>query len=142
MQREVLKVFSIVILAILTLSCGKELLPEPSPSRTFLFDTRPYGEQFAASTSKPEVVEQVLSQLTLPEDERFMFINGKIAGGNNDYNLNWNWHFIEDQWELTDFAIEVCDGRPSMVQSDLDYWLALGQFCPWGSYVIRERPTE
>ena len=142
MQGQVLKPLSFVILAILTLSCGKELPSEPSPSRTFLFGTRPDGEQFVARTSNPEVIKQVLSQLTLPEDERFMFINGKIAGGNNDDNLNWNWHFIEDQWELTDFAIEVCDGRPSMVQSDLDYWLALGQFCPWGSYVIREIPTE
>jgi hypothetical protein len=35
---------------------------------------------------------------------------------------------------VADMAIELCDGRPSMVQSDLSYWIGtVGQFCPWGA---------
>ena len=36
-------------------------------------------------------------------------------------------------------TIELCDGRPSMVEADLGYWLRrVGSFCPWGSYVHAE----
>ena len=34
-------------------------------------------------------------------------------------------------------AIELCDGRPSMVEDDLGYWVdTVGSFCPWGAKVV------
>ena len=36
-----------------------------------------------------------------------------------------------------DFAMELCDGEPSFVQEELDYYLASVKFyCPWGAKVI------
>ena len=38
---------------------------------------------------------------------------------------------------MPDFAVEVCDGRPSMVEADVSYWLdTVGRFCPWGATVV------
>jgi hypothetical protein len=35
--------------------------------------------------------------------------------------------------------MELCDGRPSMVEADLPYWLGtVKRFCPWGAKVVGE----
>ena len=34
-------------------------------------------------------------------------------------------------------TIELCDGRPSMVEDSLDEWIdVVGRFCPWGASLI------
>lgn len=109
---------------------------------TFLFKMHGdvSGEQdFQAVTSDDEVIAMVREQLLLPENERNLFIIGPIDRGNDGHNLDWNWHFVPDQWTLTEFAIELCDGNAVLVSQDVDYWVdTVGQFCPWGSYVARE----
>ena len=35
----------------------------------------------------------------------------------------------------TDFAVKVCDGHPSDVESDKPYWFGIG-CCPWRARVI------
>lgn len=93
-----------------------------------------------ASTSDPAVIEQVEKQLQKPFDERKMFINGDIARGSGA-NAQLGWHFIPGEWELAESAVEVCDGRPDMVDENLDYWVdQVGFFCPWSSRVLREVP--
>jgi hypothetical protein len=98
------------------------------------------GEQdFKAVTSDEEVIAMVRDQLLLPENERNLFIIGPIDRGNDGHNLDWNWHFVPDQWTLTEFAIELCDGNAVLVSQDVDYWVdTVGQFCPWGSYAASE----
>jgi hypothetical protein len=40
---------------------------------------------------------------------------------------------------IPDVATEVCDGRPSDVQGDRDYWVnTVGRFCPWAAKVVEE----
>ncbi|MDX1641571.1 MAG: hypothetical protein R3220_07725 [Balneolaceae bacterium] len=74
-----------------------------------------------------------------PFDQRNMHINGPIERGNPGYNSDWSWHFVEDQWDLAEISAEVCDGRPSFVEEDLDYWVdTVGRFCPWGARVEDE----
>ena len=46
---------------------------------------------------------------------------------------------MRDEWTLTEFAIELCDGNAVLVSQDVDYWVdTVGQFCPWGSYAANE----
>jgi hypothetical protein len=105
----------------------------------FLMRGGPESESFIAETNNPEVIALVESQLALPADERSMHISGAIEAGNAGYNKNWSWHFVTEDWTLADFSIELCDGQPSMVEGDLDYWLnTVQRFCPWNSYVSRE----
>jgi hypothetical protein len=96
------------------------------------------GERFVAGTSDPELIRAARSQLALPESERELFINGEIARGTRR-NEGWSWHFTPNKWQLTELSAEVCDGRPSHVEEDLDYWVEeVGRFCPWSSFVLRE----
>lgn len=63
---------------------------------------------------------------------------GRLLAGNGGFNSPWSWHLDPATVEAADVAIEVCDGRPSMVEADLAYWLGTVRiFCPWGAAVVR-----
>lgn len=96
------------------------------------------AEDFVAVTSDSVVVETARQLLRLPAGERQRHAHGFIRAGSGGVNLDWNWHFIPDQWDLVEMSVEVCDGRPSFVHNYLDEWLELGYFCPWGSYIKEE----
>lgn len=108
------------------------------PERKFVFGIRPDSSgalDVVASTSRPEVIALALQELAKPEDQRKRMINGIIERG-NDGNRGWSWHFRPDAWEFAESAAEVCDGKPTDVEADLEYWLgSVGRFCPWSSYV-------
>ncbi|MEM4471678.1 MAG: hypothetical protein QXN61_05775, partial [Zestosphaera sp.] len=41
--------------------------------------------------------------------------------------------------EVADATIELCDGMPSFVESELEYWLnVVKRYCPWNTKVIAE----
>lgn len=98
---------------------------------------------FVACASNPAVVDSVLANLQRPMQNR-KFISGPIASGNGGFNINaghsFRWHFVPNQWELAEFAIELCDGCPfTDVDTDTAYWLGTVQsFCPWSSKPVRE----
>lgn len=98
-------------------------------------------EDFLASTSDPVVIARARQQLQLPEASRLLHINGPIDRAKKKSNLNWTWKHVESGWDVVEVSIEVCDGRPSFVESDLRSWLRLGQFCPAASYVKSESST-
>jgi hypothetical protein len=98
---------------------------------------------FIAATNNQSVIDFVMLNLSRPMEER-NFINGPIAPGSDGYNHNashwFKWHFISNQWNLVEFAIEVCDGCPyTDVDADTAYWIRnIGQFCPWSGRPVRE----
>ncbi len=95
--------------------------------------------RFIAKTSDPDVIETIEQQLEQPFNQRNLHIHGDIERGNKGYNNDWNWHFEENNWQLVEVSAEVCDGRPQMVENNLDYWTEqVGYFCPWSSRVLRE----
>jgi hypothetical protein len=62
---------------------------------------------------------------------------GSIVEGDGGYNEPWSWHMVPSTVDTADASIELCDGRPSFIEDDLDYWLdTVGQFCPWGATVV------
>jgi len=58
--------------------------------------------------------------------------NGRIVPGGG-VNSGWSWH-LEDL-EFVEFAIELCDGRPSDVERQGTRFGG-GRFCPWGARVL------
>jgi parvulin-like peptidyl-prolyl isomerase len=108
---------------------------------TLVFRIRgtPPSEEFRYVTSSPELIARAREQLRLPEAQRFLFASGGIAAGHGGHNQPWRWHFTD--LALVEVAIELCDGRPTLVEADLDYWLStVRRFCPWGSYVYAVLP--
>jgi hypothetical protein len=98
---------------------------------------------FIASASNQVLIDTVLANLARPLNQR-KFINGPIDYGNGEHNNNANhwflWHFIPNQWDLVEQAIELCDGCPyTDIDLDTAYWVGIvGQFCPWSSRPVRE----
>lgn len=131
---------AIGLAGLLLVACGGG---DPAPeSATFAFRMRGLGpaEEFRVATASSGFIAQARAQLALPAEQRRLFAAGPIRAGNGGHNLGWSWHFTRDV-ALVEASIELCDGRPSMVEADLGYWLrTVGSFCPWGSYVHAEVP--
>jgi len=97
---------------------------------------------FIVATSDPIVINDVLSNIILPINERW-FISGNVTNGSGGFNndgTNWySWHYITNEWQLTAANVEYCDGissaignHPSVIAGDTIY------FCPWTSYPHQE----
>jgi glucose/arabinose dehydrogenase len=53
-----------------------------------------------------------------------------------DTDPQWSWHVDPAVVSFADATIELCDGKPSFVEADKDYWLnTVGNFCPWSAVV-------
>ncbi len=92
------------------------------------------GEQFRVRIENPATIEQVRalergeSSATIP--------NGRLRRG-AEGNEPWSWHLDPQEIELSEITIELCDGRPSFVEADLDYWVGtVGWFCPWSAVLV------
>ena len=97
---------------------------------------------FIVATSDTIAINDVLNDIILPIDDR-RFISGNVTNGNGGFNndgTNWySWHYITNEWQLTGFNVEHCDGisslignHPSVIAGDTIY------FCPWNSYPFQE----
>ncbi|NRB51262.1 MAG: hypothetical protein HRU41_26560 [Saprospiraceae bacterium] len=119
-----------------TAMCDIEI---PAGTRFFEFQNDG-GDTFYAWTNKADIIAAVEAQLSLPLEQRSQHINGKIARIEGDCSLNqeWSWYFLADEWLLADASIEVCDGNPQYVEENLDDYLAIERYCPWGSVVVKE----
>lgn len=133
----------ILALSLVTAGFRCESGTAPRPAATFLFQVREApgtAGQFLATTNDPGVIGVARDELTLPVEERQLFINGPLGHGDAGHNDPWSWHFVPSEWLLVESAIELCDGTPQMVEDDLDYWVDhVGSYCPWSAYVVEER---
>ncbi len=120
-----------------TPSCDYEVAPG---TRFFEFEHTSNGETYYAWTADTAVINDALAELQLPEAERRKFINGPIARNPEGCQLNgdWSWYFVAGEWELVEFAIEVCDGNPDFVEENIDEFIRIGRYCPWSAIVKQE----
>jgi hypothetical protein len=94
------------------------------------------GEEFRVWVTNTQTIVQILdlrdgtSLATIP--------NGalRVGPGPGDHNSPWGWHMDPEDIQMAELTIEVCDGRPSLVDSMLDQYLAIGRFCPWGAVLV------
>jgi hypothetical protein len=62
---------------------------------------------------------------------------GRIYRGTRE-NAGHDWHLRDVR--LAEVTIELCDGRPSDLEADLDYWIGtVKRYCPWGAMPVRLR---
>jgi hypothetical protein len=110
------------------------------PPRAIKFVIETTGERFVVATSNKTIISKARKELSLPRDQRTLFFSGAIAEGNSGHNQPWSWHAVPNNWDLVEISMELCDGRPSGVESNLKLWLRIGRFCPWASRVVAELP--
>lgn len=94
-----------------------------------------YGERFSIFVTKASTIDQIIALWNGQSNARIP--NGRLRAGRVSYNLPWSWHIDPEEIEMAEATIELCDGTPSFVESELDYWLqTVGYYCPWGARLI------
>ena len=128
----VLAVAMVALLACGTGSTAPELL-EGGVLATF----RVGQEEFQVWVTNEETIQQIFD---LQDGTSLANIpNAALHEGQGraDHNAPWLWHLDPIDIEMAESTVEVCDGRPSLVDSLLDDYLTVGRFCPWGAELVR-----
>jgi len=64
--------------------------------------------------------------------------SGRIVRGAVPYNAPWSWHIDPEDIDMAEITIELCDGTPSQVEANLDYWVdTVKRFCPWSAQITK-----
>ena len=131
-RRAVVRWWSVFALLALSVACESDSMgPEGPP----LFVVDVSGEEFHVQVNDSLQVDAFEARMAT--GERGVII-GPLQEGHGGFNQPWGWHLDPDSVAVADLAIELCDGRPSLVEADLAYWFgSVGQFCPWGALVVR-----
>ncbi|HZD06081.1 MAG TPA: hypothetical protein VE173_14315 [Longimicrobiales bacterium] len=91
------------------------------------------GETFNLWSTNATTIGDLLALRNGTSDARIP--NGPLlpGPGAGDHNAPWSWHLDPEPTTMAESTIEVCSGRPSHVEEELDAWLSLGQYCPWAA---------
>lgn len=96
-------------------------------------DLKPFTETFSVWVTNGQTIEDLF------EMEAGVGANRIVAGpilegpGQGDHNAPYSWHLDPEEVQVVDAAMEVCDSRPSIVEANLEAFLAIGLFCPWAA---------
>jgi hypothetical protein len=85
--------------------------------------------------------DQIAEAEALLAGRSHKILSGVLQRGDGGVNRPWSWHLDPSTVSFAEIAIELCDGCPSFVERDLEYWIGtVGRYCPWTTEVIaRER---
>jgi len=122
--------------AIIVAACGGDAdVARPLPAQEFVIEVE--GERFRLRTSNPATASALDARRRSGSGG---VVAGRLIRGDGGFNTPWSWHLDPLSIAVPDAAIELCDGRPSMVQSDIDYWVdTVRSFCPWSARVYDAR---
>jgi hypothetical protein len=113
-------------------ACDEDLLGPPEGAAVFEIEVS--GEIFRAAVTDTAEVRLLTQRM---QSGTRGVVSGELRSGDGGFNASWGWHLDPESVHVADVAIELCDGRPSMVQSDLTYWIGtVRQYCPWGARVV------
>jgi len=128
-------------------SCAKTLNEEPNGNNNFscgnsnelviykfIFIRDNDTLFFHAATSDEDIILKADEELNKPIDDRTKHINGLLSSGECNYNPNFEWHFIHDEWDLVEASIEWCDAFPANPDDT-----GLDRVCPWSSRVYERK---
>jgi hypothetical protein len=123
-------VLLIMLLGACIATCQDAAGPEPEA----VFEMRVVDETFWIGVNDPIQIDSFAARLASGAEGN---LNGELVAGSGGVNAPWSWHLDPETVQVADFTMEVCDGRPSMVEEDLDYWLeTVERYCPWGARVV------
>jgi hypothetical protein len=109
---------------------------EPTPEAPASYAVQVEGEAFVVRVTTGGQVAEMEARLASGEPG---VINGVLESGDGGFNDPWSWHLVPESVETPDVAVEVCDGTPSFVEQELDYWLdTVERYCHWCA-VVTER---
>jgi hypothetical protein len=103
-----------------------------SQSQSFTIDVS--GEQFTLRATDTEAIQQLIDNYY---GKNNLHVTGTLVKGDGGFNSPWSWHLDPSSVRMAEVSIELCDGTPSSVEENLDYWLdTVHTYCPWSSKVV------
>jgi hypothetical protein len=107
--------------------------PAQDPQGQF-FTVRVVNEEFAIFVTDQETI-RLATENFQGRNNRFPI--GRIVRGNGGFNQPWGWHLLPDTVQMAEVAIELCDGRPSYVETHINDYVNAGSYCPWSGKIVR-----
>src|SRR5262249_2778116 len=97
-------------------ACSDSPTAPPAGAR---FLIRQSNEDFHVLIQDPQTIAEAERQIATPSK----FVTGRLLRGDGGFNGPWHWHLDPNTIAFVELSIEVCDGRPSDIETNLDYWL-------------------
>ena len=129
MKRMLLLLFATIAL----IGCDQSTSAPRGP--VFLVEVVP-GETFRILLQDPDRIAEARELLATGQSR---VVHGELARGSGGFNAGFGWHLEPRTVTFVDMSMELCDGRPSFVQSELDYFFeSVKYYCPWGARIVAE----
>ncbi len=124
--------------AVLPVACDDPAGPDaPGLEGGVLATFRVVDEKFSVWTDDPEAIAQLEARWNGNSQASIPTAPVRAGAGKADHNAPWSWHLDPDSLQMAELTMEVCDGRPSMVEENLSYWTdTVGRYCPWSAELI------
>lgn len=126
-------------LTLAVVACGDDPTGVPDELDSGMLATfRVQSDTFRVWTTRAETMQQ-LEALEAGESDASI-PNGVLrrGAGRGEFNAPWSWHMDPEAVTMAESTFEVCDGRPSFVESSLDTWIEdIGRYCPWSAELVR-----
>ena len=109
---------------------------KPSLSGGILATFNVVGEEYSIFITNSETIEQILAVQRGESQARIP--SGRLVRGSVTYNRPWSWHIDPEDIHMAEVTIKLCDGTPSQVEANLDYWIdTVQRFCPWNASIVK-----
>jgi len=121
---------------LLLLACGDDPVA-PDLQGGVLATFTDADEEFHVWVTKESTIEQLFA--LRDGESRANIPNGPLlrGPGPGDHNDPWSWHYDPARVQMAELTIEICDGRPSFVEDNLDAFVEdVGRYCPWGAELV------
>lgn len=124
----------LTLLAVLALAGTAASSTEPAPKRAIV--TWKVGDE-TFRTYLNRAADIAVVRRAIKAGETAGIPIGRIYRGRRE-NGGYAWHLRDVR--LAEVTIELCDGRPSDLDADLDYWVgSVKRYCPWGAVPAKLR---
>jgi hypothetical protein len=134
----VLKRIVVMMIASAAVVACNDSVNEPVGSAEFVVQV--VDEQFRVRVEDPAEITRARALIASGASTN---INGQILRGTGGFNAGYSWHLKPSSVEFVDLTIELCDGMPSYVEENVDYYVdTVKQYCPWGIKVLGEVPAQ
>ncbi len=120
-------------------ACGSATAPRaPASGAVFVVDV--VGERFRVLVRDSGTLAQARRMVAGTENQKI--VTGELTAGTGGFNTGWSWHLTPGTVAFAEITIELCDGRPSLVEANLAYWLGtVRRYCPWHGRIVAEEPV-
>lgn len=95
------------------------------------------GENFAIWVTNPDTIDDIYALQSGESNANIPIGPIQHGPGVADHNAPWSWHLDPEATEMAEVTIELCDGRPSYVDENVDEYVdVVGSYCPWSAQLV------